>query len=225
MKIKKVVLTGIVLILCLSLTACGDYGKYAQAVKEQNIALQVQADKEDAKREAAQRKHEEKMLTLTNSALQAAALTPEKTDDVTTPLMIMVLEDKWQTSRMLADSKKRPAAVAQIQAPTTIGDEIKKAGSTLLGLGGIYLGVRQSDNMADVAKAGIAGAGTHNTATDGSSINTATDGSAINSGEGTATGNKPADSYNDNSKTGDSALEEPAAEPAAEEPAAEPVVE
>lgn len=212
MKIKKVVLAGIVLILCFSLTACGDYGKYAQAMKEQNIALQVQADKEEAKREAEQRKHEEKMLTLTNSALQAAALTPEKTDDVITPLTIMVLEDKWQTSRMLEQSRKRPAPVAQIQAPTTVGDEIRKAGSTFLGLGGIYLGVRQSDNMADVAKAGIASAGTHNTASDGS---------AINMGDGYAAGNKPADSYNDNSKTGDSALEEPAAE----EPAAEPVVE
>ena len=205
MKIKKVVLTGIVLILCLSLTACGDYGKYAQAMKEQNIALQVQADREDAKREAAQRKHEEKMLTLTNSALQAAALTPEKTDDVITPLTIMVLEDKWQTSRMLEQSKRQAPAVAKIEAPETLGDSVKKMGGTILGVGGIILGITQSNNLADVAKAGINNAGTHNTASDGSAINT---------GDGSATGNNPVDSYNDNSKTGDSALEEPAAETA-----------
>lgn len=168
------------------------------------------ADKKEAKREADQRAHELKMTQLTANLMTAAAQTPEKSDDVIAPMMVMVLEDKWNMAKSVADSKPQPA-MAQIQAPTTIGDEIKKAGSTLIGLGGIYLGIKQSDNMADVAKAGIAGAGTHNTASDGSAINTGD--------ESTAGANKPADSYNtdnsDNSNNGDAALE--TAPPVAEE--------
>ena len=203
MKILNYLVLPVILFISLSLVGCGakDYTNYAQAVKEQNITLQLMADKKEAKREADQRAHELKMAQLTANLMTAAAQTPEKSDDVIAPMMVMVLEDKWNMSKSAIDARPQPA-MAQIQAPTTIGDEIKKAGSTLLGLGGIYLGVKQSDNLADVAKTGILNAGTHNTASDGSAINIGS--------ESTNSANKPADSYNtdnsDNSNNGDAAL-------------------
>ena len=181
MKIRKVFAILIVLSLCTSLVGCAgkEYTSYANAVKEQNVTLQLMADKESAKREAAQLKHEEKMLLLTSNALQAVAATPDKTDDVITPLMLMVLEDKWLTTRALADATTPKVTLGKIEAPETVGESVQKMGGTLLGLAGVALGITQSNNAKDIAVAGINGAGTHNTATD----------SHITSGDGSQTTN------------------------------------
>ena len=214
MRLSHYLFLPVVFFVSLSLVGCGakDYSNYAQAVKEQNITLQLMADKKEAKREAEQRAHELKMTQLTANLMTAAAQTPEKSDDVIAPMMVMVLEDKWNMSKSVVDSKPQPA-MAQIQAPETLGDSVKKMGGTILGLGGIYLGVRQSDNMADVAKVGILNAGTHNSASGGSAVTSGDNSSSSgNTNEGQAT-----DSYNtDNSTNGDSALE-PAVEPVVEE--------
>ena len=212
MKISNLLFLPFILFFSLSLVGCGakDYANYAQAVKEQNITLQLMADKKEAKREADQRAHELKMAQLTANLMTAAAQTPEKSDDVIAPMMVMLLEDKWNMSKSAIDAKPQPA-MAQIQAPTTIGDEIKKAGSTLLGLGGIYLGIRQSDNLADIAKTGILNAGTHNTASGGSAVTAGNNPSASGnnpSSSGNTNEEQATDSYNtDNSTNGDSALE------------------
>ncbi len=162
MKINKLVLTAVALLLCMSFTGCTiGYGDYAQAVKEQNITLQLMAEKETTKREEAQRKHEEKMLTLTGNVMQAVAKTPDTSDDVIAPIMVMVLEDKWQTTKTLGDATKPTVALNKIEAPESVGDSVRKMGSTILGIGGIALGIVQSNNLADVAKTGINGAGVH----------------------------------------------------------------
>lgn len=204
MKISNYLVIPVVFLVSLSLVGCGakDYANYAQTVKEQNITMQLMADKKEAKREAEQRAHELKMTQLTTNLMTAAAQTPEQSDDVIAPIMVMVLEDKWNMAKAVVDAKPQPA-VAQIQAPETLGDSVKKMGGTLLGFGGIYLGVRQSDNLADVAKTGILNAGTHNTASGGSAVTSGDESSSSgNTNEEQAT-----DSYNtDNSTNGDAAI-------------------
>jgi hypothetical protein len=183
MKITKWLVFPICVLLTISTVGCADYGQYAQAKKEEAIAAQLLASREEAKEALEQREHEAKMITLTNNLMTAVAGTTDKTDDVLAPLMVMMLEDKWSQTKTMSTLLKPKPQVSEIKAPESAGEFLQKATNLVLGAGGIYLGVRQSDNMKDVATAGINGAGTHTTATNGSFINTGKTGDgSVNSG-------------------------------------------
>jgi len=160
-------------ILCLSLAGCaGNYTEYAKAKKSENLAIQLQAEKEENKREAVQKEHEKKVLAMTEKLMTAVAATPDPTDNVVAPLLILVLEDKWAQSKENSARNVKVATTSPIEPPETLGETIQKSGAVILGAGGIFLGIRQSDNLADVAKVGIGSAGTKYTASEGSVINT-----------------------------------------------------
>jgi hypothetical protein len=145
--------------LCLSLSGCLANEKYYDAVTQQNLTTQLVSAKEEKKSEIRRHDHQEKMATILATALSAASKSSDKTDDVLVPIVFMTLEDKWSVSEMLADSRKAPTQLQKIEAPEKTSDIIKATGSTLLGLGGIYLGVKQADGMVDIAEAGIKAAG------------------------------------------------------------------
>lgn len=163
--IKKLIASTLCVAFLTTLMGCSgkEYAQYAQAVKEQNITRQLRMETERRVREDAQRQHEIKMATLTGKLMTAAAKTDSKNDDLMVPMMVMLLEDKWSTTKTIAAMNQKPDELATIKPPETTGELIQKSTGLLLGLGGVWLGITQSNNLADVATAGIAGAGTHNT--------------------------------------------------------------
>jgi hypothetical protein len=119
----------------------------------------------DKKQEIEQQLHEERMALLIQQSMVAAAKTPEKTDDVLIPIIIMGLEDKRIMAHALTASNKKAISFQPIKAPETVGDAIQKSTGLLLGIGAIVNSALQSKHLADVAEAGISSAGTSSTVT------------------------------------------------------------
>lgn len=177
---KRILTTILCFALVLPMVGCGkDYSQYAQAVKEQNITRQLRMETERREREYEQRKHEEKMAKLTGDLVMAAGKTENPNDDMMVPLMVMMMEDKWAMAQASVAANEPKEQLAVIRPPDTIGDTIQKSTGAILGLGGIWLGIKQSDNLASVATAGIANAGT-NTNVSGYNNSAYTDGSTSN---------------------------------------------
>jgi len=142
------------------LNACG-YKEYAGAVKEQNLAMQQRRLIHQADQEAKRRAHKEKMLMLAVNAMKAAQATADKSDDVMVPMLVMTLENSWIMSEAINSMNYKPEQTLAIQAPDSFGDGVRKSTAAILGVGGIILGIQNSDNMAEIAVAGIHGAGTN----------------------------------------------------------------
>lgn len=210
---KKILTTALCFALILPMVGCGkDYSQYAQAVKEQNITRQLRMETERREREYAQRQHEAKMAKLTGDLVMAAGKTENPNDDMMVPLMVMMMEDKWAMAQAAAAANAPKEQLAVIRPPDTIGDTIQKSTGAILGLGGIWLGIKQSDNLAKVATTGITNAGT-NTYVSGENNSAYTDGSKTNidsynaaSGSG-QNGNSTEGSYNTGAEAGTETLE------------------
>jgi hypothetical protein len=204
---KKALIT----LMCFSmlgLTACGQK-EYFEAVKEQNITIQSMNLADRAARAKEEERHEERMLLLMQNSMRAAASTKDKTDDILVPLLIMSMEDKRVMAKALTANSEKPMQFQHIKAPDSFGDGVQKSTAALLGIGGIILGITQSNNLADIATAGLNAAGTHNivsgegnTVTNdsykaGSQNTTTGDNNAITAGSVTA--NSPTDNCADGS--------------------------
>jgi hypothetical protein len=83
--------------------------------------------------------------------------------------------------------KEQQVALQPIKAPETFGEAVRNSTGAILGIGGIIVGLTQSNNLKDVAVAGMNAAGTHN----------------IVSGEGNSIVNDSYKSASQNSMTGD----------------------
>jgi len=148
----------------LGISACGQK-EYFEAVKEQNVTIQSMNMANEARREREEQRHQERMLTLMQTSMQAAASTKDKTDDVLVPLLIMSMEDKRIMAKALTAGNEKPMQLQTIKAPDSFGDGVRKSTGALLGIGGIIMGITQSNNMADIAAAGMNAAGVHNSIT------------------------------------------------------------
>jgi hypothetical protein len=126
--------------------------------------------KEEKERQEEDR-HEARMLLLIQQSMTAAANTPEKTDDVLVPIIIMSIEDKRIMAHALTANSRQAIQFQKIKAPETFGEAVQKSTGAILGIGAIVNSAIQSNNLADVATAGITSAGTTNTISgDGNSI-------------------------------------------------------
>lgn len=141
------------------LTGCGQKEYYAAVQAQNDRILKQHNDREErlAREETAKN---ERLMQADRAAIEAVGRTPDKTDDVLVPLMIAQRET---ISTIVAANKPvvQPP-VLQIQPPETAGDFVQKSTGLVLGAGGMVVGAIQSNNMKDVAVAGIAGAGVHN---------------------------------------------------------------
>ena len=163
MNVKSILIVSLCIALALPLVGCSkDYSQYAQAVKEQNITQQLRIETEQREREYTQQKHEAKMLALAGNLINAAAATDSKNDDMMVPLIIMMMEDKWAMAQANANANTASPQLVAIEAPETTGEVLRSSTGLVLGLGGLALGIIQSNNLTEVATAGMAAAGTHN---------------------------------------------------------------
>ena len=190
------------LILPVLLVGCGDYGQYAQAVKEQNITMQIRAEASARAKEERRAVHQEKMMRYAANALSAAASSPDKADDVTVPLILMVLEDKWAVVETMAAANEQPAALQAIEAPETAGEFVQKSGSVILGVTGTVATAYTSSKNTDAWAAAAANAGTayyisgeHNTVTHDSN-KSGSQNNVVSSGDSTITGGTANDQSN-----------------------------
>jgi len=148
-----------------------DYKYYADAIKEQQVTQQLLQAQQANIAADRQNKHQLRMTELMGQMAKAASASPDKTDDMMVPLLFMIMEDKFQ----MAEINRQNSAPAQqnfvMKAPETTGEIIRSSTGLILGLGGLGLGIIQSNNMTDIATAGINAAGVHNTVSgDGSSL-------------------------------------------------------
>jgi hypothetical protein len=127
------------------------------------------------------------MVKILQTSLNAAAQTPDKMDDVLIPVLLMNMENQRTMAKALMAGKERQVALQPIKAPETFGEAVKNSTGAILGIGGIIVGLTQSNNLKDVAVAGMNAAGTHN----------------IVSGEGNSIVNDSYKSGSQNTMTGD----------------------
>jgi hypothetical protein len=139
------------------------YKAYANAIKEQEVTRQLMIAQQRNQSEDRQRKHELKMTELMGTMAQAASASPDKTDDMMVPLLFMIMEDKFQMAEITRQSSQPLNQPIVMKAPETTGEMIRSSTGLVLGLGGIALGIMNSQNMADIAEAGLAAAGNTNT--------------------------------------------------------------
>jgi hypothetical protein len=208
-------------IVILLLSGCGQK-EYYDAVKAQNITINSMNIEKHKSEQLAEARHEERMLVLIKSSMTAAAGTPEKTDDVLVPLLIMSIEDKRVMAHALTANSNKQMQLHIIKAPETFGEAVQKSTSAILGVGAIVSGIIQSNNLTDVATAGISSAGTTNTISgEGNSI---TNDSYKTGSQNTVTGDSNKLSSGDMSTLYDSPTTEASEEPEeiVEEPIEEP---
>ena len=155
---KIIKFTSMLMASSIMLMGCGQK-EYYNAIRTQNETIvRINAQRE-AEREKEERLHEEKMSMIMQSAMNAAAKTPDVTDDVLLPVLFMNMENQRTLAKVLTADKNKSLQLQKIKAPDSFGDNVRKSTGMILGIGGIILGVTQSHNMKDVAIAGINGAG------------------------------------------------------------------
>lgn len=150
-------------LFCVSpflLMGCADQSKYYDAVKAQNTTIQSLRTQAMQEKRDADIRHEERMTQLIKDAMTAAASTEDKTDDVLVPMLIMNMEDKRIMAEALTAGKNNMPSLQPIKAPETAGEFIRNSTGALLGVGAIVTGIIQSNNMKDIAVAGMNAAGT-----------------------------------------------------------------
>jgi len=167
MNIKKTI--SIMIIMSLMLAGCGQK-EYYTAVQKQNEAI-YQMNKIDREKERLdEQKHQEKMAIIMQQSLTAAAKTPDITDDILLPVLFMNMENQRSMVKMLASKDSKPMQLQPIKAPDSFGDNVRKSTGMVLGIGGLILGITQSNNMKDIAVSGMNAAGTHVTTGDNSNV-------------------------------------------------------
>ena len=157
------------IIMSLMLAGCGQK-EYYTAVQKQNEAI-YQMNKIDREKERLdEQKHQEKMAIIMQQSLTAAAKTPDITDDILLPVLFMNMENQRSMVKMLASKDSKPMQLQPIKAPDSFGDNVRKSTGMVLGIGGLILGITQSNNMKDIAVSGMNAAGTHVTTGDNSNV-------------------------------------------------------
>lgn len=157
--LKKCLLLALVLPL---LVACGQK-EYYQAVKEQNITLQLRMENERATRTDRSMRQDRETLVLIEKLSVATGKTATPHDDFMAAMMLMMVQDKSNMADLAYNLTKKDMQLQKIEAPDSAGDIIQKSTGLILGAAGLTLGIMQSNNSRDIALAGIAGAGVHNT--------------------------------------------------------------
>ena len=141
------------------LAGCAAQKEYYTAVKEQNQNIAQMNKIAQANKEAADAAHEERMVTLLTQSMTAAAKTPDITDDILVPMLVMQMENQRTMAKALTAGKTHQMQMQAIKAPDSIGDNIRKSSGLILGIGGLALGISQANSMKDIAVAGINAAG------------------------------------------------------------------
>jgi len=159
---KTLIYTVISVISVILLIGCGQKEYYTAIEKQNTLIYQMNLQREREKVLEEQR-HEEHMARLFQTSLSAAAQTKDKTDDVLIPILLMNMENQRTMAKALAAGKEKQIALQSIKAPETFGEAVKNSTGAILGIGAIWAGIAQSNNLTDVAIAGMAGAGVHNT--------------------------------------------------------------
>jgi len=149
------------LIVLFTLPGCASRDGYYDAVREQNITVQLnnaKAERQlDYTRDQKQRRreeHQERMLIVVESMIRGVAKTPDKTDDVMGPLLVLMMQDKWALAEVIDASNDVQVAsqpMQKIEAPAE-GVDYLKAGLPLIGsLAAVAIGWHSLDKIADVA--------------------------------------------------------------------------
>lgn len=172
-----------IIILSLFLAGCGR-DAYYQAIKEQNITTQLRMENERLIREDKKLRHEKDMVALIEKLSVATGKTENTNDDLLASVMLMMTQDKNNMADLAYNLTKKDTPLQVIEAPDSFGDTIQKSTGLLVGGAAIALGIVQSNNMAEIATAGINSAGTHVSGTG----NITTTGNASSSITSTATG-------------------------------------
>lgn len=149
-------------LMSVGLMGCGNHGEYVKAVSDQNLKIHEMNLQHQTNKERENFLHEEKMSTLMSNAMLSAGATPDKMDDVLVPLLFASMEDK----KVMADALSKNDNIIpfqKIEAPETFSEAIKNSTGLILGGAGVALGIVQSNNMADIAIAGISRSGTSTT--------------------------------------------------------------
>lgn len=159
------------------LSACADRDSYYQAVKEQNITMQLRMEQEQLAKEDRQNRHEIKMTKLITDMSVATGKTDNPQDDLMASMLVIMTNDKNQMAEMVYALNEDNFTLQTIEAPETAGEFVQKSASTVLGIGALTLGIVQSNNTADIAKTGleasgvnVSGNGQYNNASNGSAI-------------------------------------------------------
>jgi hypothetical protein len=158
------------IILSIVLAGWG-HKEYFSAVKAQNETIHHMNLQREHEKYIEEQHHEEYMVKILQTSLNAAAQTPDKMDDVLIPVLLMNMENQRTMAKALMAGKERQIAFQPIKAPETFGEAVKNSTGAILGIGGIIVGLTQSNNLKDVAVAGMNAAGTHNIVSgDGNSV-------------------------------------------------------
>lgn len=171
----------VVAMLFLLLTGCANRSDYYQAVKEQNITIQLRMENERLLREDRKQQHTENMVKLIEHVAIATGKTDSTTDDNMAMMMIMLAQDKNQISELAYAFTSKGQQLQTIEAPETTGELIQKSTAMVLGLGAITAGILQSNNLTEIATDGMKNSKANYTASEGSSINTGEDGNSSSS--------------------------------------------
>lgn len=156
--LKKCILLALVLPF---LVGCGQK-EYYQAVKEQNITMQLRMENERATRADRSMRQDRETIVLIEKLALSTGKTKTPHDDFMAAMMLMMVQDKSNMSDLAYNLTKKDMQLQTIQAPDTVGDIIQKSTGLVLGGAGLTLGIMQSNNMKDIAVAGMNAAGTHN---------------------------------------------------------------
>jgi len=141
------------------LVGCSANTEYYKAVQKQNeVLMQQQIAKEKAEREEDNR-HQEMMMNFLQKSTEAAAKTPEITDDILVPMLVMNMEQQRLLAKALQAPHQKGLVLHEIKAPETAGEFMKNSTSLVLGGLGIYAGLKASDNLVDLGIAGLNAAG------------------------------------------------------------------
>lgn len=158
-------------LLLFTLIGCADRDEYYKAHQQRESSRQLYQEKAERQRayereqlELKRMAHRERMSVLSAQALAAAAATENKIDDVLVPYHLASLEDKWAIADLLAETRtSAPVEIKydHIEAPEKPSEYARIGANLLLGGGALYLGIQSSNNLKDVAVAGINSAGNH----------------------------------------------------------------
>ncbi len=155
---KIVRFIALLMVSSMILMGCGQ-AEYYKAVQVQNENIAKNNAIAQQNKEKADAMHEERMLILLQNAMTAAAKTPDVTDDILVPMLVMNMESQRTMAQALTAGKSKPMQMQAIKAPDSFGDNVRKSAGLILGVGGIALGITQAHGMKDIAVAGINAAG------------------------------------------------------------------
>ena len=162
---KKTLAALVLAAFMLTSTGCvqKSYQGYTQAIKEQNMTMQIRIESEARAKETRDNQHEARMVTLTGNLIQNAAQTKSPNDDFMVPVLLMLIEDKRSIAELAATGNQQQYIFQNVERPDSIGDTIQKSSSLILGVASMGLIGFQSNNMKDIALGGMAASGIHNT--------------------------------------------------------------